>query len=205
MNAEQSTFSHCLTGLLAGVLVGLVCGCETVRDCSLTCKLWDGEVRSYCEPLADPALALYDAASKNDVLVQYNAVSDRLEGVRRRSYFLEANRARIQAGKAPHFVHRKPRANWPAIPVNGRPALVGGAIATNMYAQVSGRSFTLYRQDQLPETCPLPDYRDDHQLLMRAALTPFAVTGDAIMAGTVIGVFAGYCYLQSGGSWVDCH
>jgi hypothetical protein len=194
-----------MTGLLAGVLVALVCGCETVRDYSLTCRLWDGEVRSYCEPLSNPDLALYDAASKKDVLVQYNSISDRQEGIRRRAYFLEANRARIQAGKAPHFVHRKPRPGWPAIPVSGQPAPVGDSVSTNIHARMSGKSFTLYRQDQLPETCPLPDYRDDHQVLMRAALTPFAVTGDAIMAGTVVGLVAAYCYVASGGPGVYCH
>ena len=205
MKTEARIFSRCLPGLLAGALMGLVCGCETARDYSLTCKLWDNEVRSYCEPLANPDLALFDVASRKDVLVQYSAISDRQNGVRRRSYFLEANRARIQAGKSPHFVRRKPRADWPVVPVNGQTALAAGFVSTNIYAQASGKILTLYRQNQLPETHQLPDYRDDHQVLMRTALTPFAFAGDVIVAGTVVGLVAGYCYLQSGGPWVDFH
>ena len=184
---------------LAVAVAALGCGCKSVQECSLTCKLWQNDQRSYCEPLPDPELALFDAASKNDVLVQYSAVSDLHDGVLRRSYFLEANRARILAGKSPHFFHGKPHENWEAIPVNGKRPLVGYSVSTNAYAAAKGKDFTLYRHGQPPESFQLPDYRDDHNALQQVALTPLAVIGDVVIFGSVVGFVAGYEYLQGGG------
>lgn len=175
------------------------CGCESVWECSLTCKLWENDQRSYCEPLPDPELALFDATSQNDVLVQYSASSDRRDDVLRRSYFLEANRARVLAEKPPHFFHRKPHDDWKAIPVNGQTPSSARCVSTNARATANGKDFIVYRQGRPPEQCKLPDYRDDHNTLRQAALTPLAFTGDIVIFGSVIGFVAGYEYLQGGG------
>lgn len=184
---------------LAVAVAALGCGCKSVQERSLTYKLWENGVRSYCEPLPDPELALFDAASKNDVLVQYSAVSDRHDGVLRRSYFLEANRARVLAGKSPHFFHRKPHENWAAIPVNGQTPSSTRSVSTNAYATANGKDFTLYREGRPPEPCQLPDYRNDHNTLQRVALAPLAFAGDVVIFGSVIGFVSGYEYLQGGG------
>jgi hypothetical protein len=184
---------------LTVVLAALGCGCKSVQECSLTCKLWENEVRSYCEPLPNPELVLFDAASQNDVLVQYSATSDRHDGVLRRSYFLEANRARVLADKSPHFFHGKLHESWKAIPVNGQTPSFARSVTAYAYATAEGKDFTLYRQSRPPEPCQLPDYRDDHNTLKRAALTPLAFAGDVVIFGSVIGFVAGYEYLQGGG------
>jgi hypothetical protein len=199
MKTRYKKISRLSQVFLAVMLAALGCGCKSVQDCSLTCKLWENDQRSYCEPLSDPELALFDAASKNDVLVQYSAISDRHDGVLRRSYFLEANRARILVGKSPHFFHGKPHDDWQAIPVNGKTPPAACSVSTNAYATANGKDFTLYWQNRPPEYCQLPDYRDDHNTLQQVALTPLAFAGDVVIFGSVISFVAGYEYLQSGG------
>ena len=199
LKTESHLFSKCLPIFLAATLTGLGCGCETAKDYSLTYKVWDNDERSYCEPLANPDLTLFEVESKHDVLVQYTAISDRHDGTLRRSYFLKASGARIAAGKSPHFVRVKPGRDWKAIPINGRPPLANYSVSTNIYAKATGKFFTLYRQGRQSGRHQLPDYRDDHGAWERAALTPFAATGDVVMLGAVVGFVAGYEYLQSGG------
>jgi len=199
MKPKTENFSRCCQALLVAALAGLGSGCETLKDYTLMGKLWENDQRSYCEPLPDPELALFDATTAGDVLVQYNASSDRYDGVLRLSYFLEANRARVPAGEPPHFYHGKPRDDWKAIPVNGQTPSSTRSVSTNTYATAKGIYFTLHRQGRPPETCQLPDYRDDHNVLKRSLLTPLALTGDIAIFGTVIGFIAGYEYLQGGG------
>ena len=162
-------------------------GCKTAGDGPLTYRLWDNGSRSYCEPVASPDLALSEVPSKRDILVEYNAISDQRDGIRRLAYLLEANQGRIEAGKAPHFVNPKRYHDLLAIP---------NSISTRCYALVdtNGRAFTLYQQGREPESFILPDYQDDHNTLVRAALTPFAVVGDAAVVGTCAAVFVAYAY-----------
>jgi hypothetical protein len=160
----------------------------------LTYKLWDKDVRSYCQPVANPELTLYEAAPSRDVLVEYNALSDRDDQIKRLAYFLEANQTRIAAGKAPHFVDPKLSRTLVVIP---------NEVSTNTYAILgtNGWTFTLYRPGREPEICNLPTYRDDHNTAGRVALTPLAVAGDATIVGVVAAVIMGYAYAQDGASY----
>jgi hypothetical protein len=173
--------------LFASALAALGSGCESANNGPLTCRLWDNGVRSYCEPVANPDLTLSEVPSKKDILVEYNAYSDQHEGVRRLAYYLEASQKRIEAGKAPHFINPKRYHDLTAIP---------NSVSTNCYVLTStnGQAFTLYRQEGEPEFFKLPDYRDDHNTLVRAALTPFAVVGDATVISTCAAVFLAYAY-----------
>jgi len=180
--------------LLAVLLAGAGGGCETTKKASLTYKLWDKDVRSYCQPVANPELTLYEAAPSRDVLVEYNALSDRDDQIKRLAYFLEANQTRIAAGKAPHFVDPKLSRTLVVIP---------NEVSTNTYAILgtNGWTFTLYRPGREPEICNLPTYRDDHNTAGRVALTPLAVAGDATIVGVVAAVIMGYAYAQDGASY----
>jgi hypothetical protein len=166
-------------------------GCKTAGDGPLTYRLWDNGSRSYCEPVANPDLALSEVPSKRDILVEYNAISDQHDGVRRLAYLLEANRGRIAAGKAPHFINPKRYEDLKAIP---------NFVSANCYALVgtNGQTFTLYQQGREPESFILPDYRDDHNTLVRAALTPFAVVGDAAVVSTCAAIVAWYMCANNG-------
>jgi len=176
--------------LLAVLLAGAGGGCESAREASFTCKLWDKDVRSYCQPVANPELALYEAKPAREVLVEYNALSDRDDQIKRRAYFLEANQKRIAAGKAPQFVDPGLSRNLTAIPQQ---------VSTNTYAipGTNGWTFTLYRPGREPEVCNLPTYRDDHNTAGRVALTPLAVAGDATILGVVAAVILGYAYADN--------
>ena len=185
------SFKRHLSILLAGILAGLGSGCETAKNYSLTYKLWDNGARSFCEPVANPELALSAVPFKGDFLVEYNAISDRHDGVRRLAYFLEANQQRINAGKAPHFVNSGRYRNLQAIP---------DSVSTNCYVISSeyGQAFTVYRPGCKPQSFKLPDYRDDHNTLVRTTLTPFAVAGDATVVGVAAAVLVAYACANGG-------
>jgi len=188
-------------GLLAGaawwrvalvvLLAGLGGGCESVEKVSLTYKLWDKENIAFCEPAPNPKLALFHTPASDDILVEYDAINERNARVSRRAYFMAASETRIAQGKAPGFIEPGPFANWQPIPQ---------VVSTNecVLAGADGKSFTLFRPNLPPEHHDLPFYQDDHWSATRVALTPFAVTGDAVIVGVGAGVLAVWALCQSG-------
>ncbi len=176
---------------LLGLLAALGGGCQAVEDNSLTYRLWDKGNISFCQPAPKPELALFDAPGQKDILVEYNALSDSHVQVTRLAYFMQAGEARIQRGKAPHFIKPGPLGDF-------RP--IASQAATNDYflAGKDGKSFTLFRQNQPPEQHNLPFYQDDHWSVTRVALTPLAVTGDAVIVGACAGVMAVWMLCQNG-------
>jgi len=176
---------------LVVLLAGLGGGCETAEKVSLTCKLWDTDAISFCQPAPNPELAVFLAPAQNDLLVEYNAISDQNVKVSRLAYFLADSQTRIAGGRAPHFVK-------PANYVGLQPLPHG--VSTNEYvlAGAEGKSFTLFRPNQPPEHHDLPFYEDDHWSVTRVALTPVAVTGDAVMLGAFGGVLAVWVLCENG-------
>lgn len=177
--------------VLLVLLVGLGGGCETVEKVSLTYKLWDKDTISYCQPAPNPELAVFKAPAQNDILVEYDAISDQQVKVSRLGYFMDASEARIEQGKAPHFVNPANYSGWRPIP---------HGVSTNYYILkgTDGKSFTLFRPNQPPEHHDLPFYQDDHWPVTRVALTPVAVTGDAVMLGACGGVLAVWALCENG-------
>ena len=173
--------SSVLPYVLAGLLAGLGTGCETVEHTSLTYKLWDSGTLSFNQPALNPDLAMYQVPAQHDILVEYYAMSDRHDQVRRQAYFLTASEPLIAQGKRPHFVDPRRFSDVQAIPK---------VVSTNEYflANTNGQAFTLFRPGQIPERHNLPFYQDDHSTAGRVALTPFAVTGDVVMVGACAGV-----------------
>ena len=87
------------------VLSVLVSGCETARDYSVTHKVWSYEEwRHFAGPAPEPHLALFETANRNDILVQYDEMSDTSGRIRRRAYLLYPNLERIQEKRRPEFV-----------------------------------------------------------------------------------------------------
>jgi hypothetical protein len=62
-------------------VLALACGgCQTVKEHSFTARLWNTQsFRSFCEPAPAPRLALFRMKTPDDVLVQYDSVSERNE------------------------------------------------------------------------------------------------------------------------------
>ncbi len=102
MNVKSgATISH----LGAACLLLLGTGCETIEKYSLTYRLWDtGDLSKWSEPAPNPNLALFGTTNGADVLVHYDALSERHSTVERRAYYLRQNEARVAAGKKPKLV-----------------------------------------------------------------------------------------------------
>jgi hypothetical protein len=194
--------SVAMSQLVAAGLLLFLTGCKTVEKHSLTYRLWDnGDLSKWSEPAPNPNLAIFEATNGADLLVQYDALSEKHSVVKRRAYYLLRNEARIDAGKKPKLVSlavadgMRPIAVLPAqiVVTNLPPGPAAYAVLTNVE-----RGFTLYRPPQPAATFDLPVYAETSGTPTRIALTPFAVAGDTIMVGVVAAVVGFYIWVQSG-------
>jgi hypothetical protein len=185
----------------AGLLL-LGTGCETVEKYSLTYRLWDNDdLRKWSEPAPNPNLALFEATQGADILVQYDAMSEKHSAVVRRSYYLQQNAERVAAGKKPQLIRSPVPDRIRAIPVlpaqgdvSQPPAeLPSYAVLTN-----GGRAFTLYRPLKSEATFDFPVYAETSGTPTRLMLTPLAVAGDTVMVGVGAAVVGFFVWLQIG-------
>ena len=191
----------CVNIILASLMAGLGFGCKSVEDISLTYQLWDSGGNNYCRPQANPELALSEVASQNDILVEYNAINSRHDGVRRLAYFLIANQARINEEHPPHYIDPQKYHDTKRIPVVSQKSLKAGDVPANYYATVEagGRSFTMFYPGQKPEFYKLPLYKDDPVPFGKVALTPVTLAEDATLFGIFAGIIGGLMWVQGGG------
>jgi len=197
LNSSLAKLSLVAAGLL---LFGA--GCETIEKYSLTYRLWDNsDLRKWSEPAPNPNLALFAATNGADVLVQYDALSEKHSAVKRQAYYLQQNEARIAAGKKPKLVSLVVADGMRSIPVlstqgtvtNVPPGLTAYSVVTQ-----EGRSFTLYRPMESEATFEFPVYAETSGTPTRLVLTPFAVAGDTVMVAAVAAVVGFLLWLQSG-------
>jgi hypothetical protein len=169
-------------------------GCETVKECSLSYKLWsNGEMSSFAEPASDPRLALFANPRGEDVLVQYDETSEKSDQVRRRAYFLEPNAERIAQHSRPRFADPQAAAAMSPVPLSqSRAGVTNAAPGQTSLAGwwENGRDFSLLRNGEVDGPYALPVYRESNGTLIRVTLTPFAVAGDTAMVGVVVAVIA---------------
>jgi len=179
----------------------LVTGCQTVEKYSLTHRLWDSsEWVKFNEPAPNPNLALFETSDGRDVLVQYDALSEKRSTVQRRAYYLRRNQEAIAAGNKPKFV--KPLATEgmkriEVLPLNtetNRLPGVAGYVAPNE----GGRRFTLLRPNESDAAFELPVYAETSGTVTRVVLTPLAVAGDTVMVGGVAAFVGFFLWIQSG-------
>ena len=186
--------------LAAGFLV-IFTGCETVENYSLTYRLWDNsDLRKFSEPAPEPNLALFESTNRADVLVQYDALSEKHSTVTRSSYFLRPNQARVAAGKKPRWLDPAVTNGMQSIPVLSAPAAVTNQSAERTIYAVTireGRGFSLNGPDGAQQTFALPVYAETSGTITRVVLTPFAVAGDTVMVGGVVAVVGFFLWAQS--------
>jgi len=188
--------------LVAASLLLLATGCQTVENYSLTYRVWDND--SWCkfsDPAANPNLALFEATNNADVLVQYDAFSEKHSRVERHAYYLHPSQARVDAEPKLEWV--KPSAAdgmkpIPVLPTQG--ALTNQPSGLPAYAVVTknGRGFTLYRPMEPESAFDLPFYAETSGTATRIMLTPFAVVGDTVMVGAVAAVVGFLLWAQIG-------
>ena len=182
------------------LLLLVLSGCEAARKHSLTYRLWtNGEMNSYCEPAGEPNLALFEATNRADILVLYNAVSEKHGGVHRRAYLLHRETSRVSKRKRPHFVNAEAARGQRPIPVLERTPADSAGDQTECAIPMRERgSFTLYRRGEKPSSYELPVYQERSGTFLRTALTPFAVAGDTVMVGGVAAVVAFVWWVEGG-------
>ena len=169
-------------------------GCETVKECSLSYKLWsNNEMTHFAEPASDPHLALFANGLGEKVLVQYDETSEKNEPVRRRAYFLEPNAERIVQHKRPCFVDPQAIAAMSPLPRSQTRPGVTNVVPDHASPATwsdNGWEFSLLRNGEVDGPYALPVYRESNSTFVRVTLTPFAAAGDAAMVGVVAGVVA---------------
>lgn len=185
------------SGLL---LVGT--GCQTVEKYSLTYRVWNNaDWRKFSEPAPNPHLALFEATNCADVLVEYDALSEKRSTLKRQAYYLRQNEGRMAAGKKPKLVPPSVAGGMQAIPVLPMPVAptnLPPARAAYSVLTKEGRAFTLYRPAAPEVKFDLPVYAEASGTATRLVLTPFAVAGDTVMVGAVAGLAGFFLWVQSG-------
>lgn len=188
--------------VLAVCLLPLLSGCATVEKYSLTYRLWDnGEMSKFSEPAPNPNLALFEVTNHADVLVEYDALSEKSSAVHRRSYYLRFNQNRIAAGKKPKWVKPTAADEMKSIRVMSPQAAATNAPRERIpYAVITseGRHFSLFWPGESKETFDFPVYAESTGAATRLALTPFAVAGDTVMVSAVAAVVGFLVWVQSG-------
>jgi hypothetical protein len=144
---------------------------------------------------------LFETPNHTNLLVVYDAYSERRAVNKRQAYYLQSNQARIRAGKAPKFFPPLAAEDMRPLPVFEQSAFVTNSpTGLTNYAVLSesGREFTLQPQAEPLGAFHLPVYRERSGTAIRVALTPFAVAGDTVMVGLVASVVALVMACESG-------
>jgi hypothetical protein len=188
--------------LIGCALLPLLSGCETAERYSLTYRLWDeGNLSHFSVPAPDPQLALFESTVPADVVVEYDALSEKTALIKRRAYFLYRNQDRVSAGKQPEWIQPPLPGGLKPIPI-----LVGLPDAANAFPCMEpcavpirdGQGFTLFDTDGKGESFELPSYAESHSGALRVVLTPLAIAGDTLMVGGVASIVAFLVWVQLG-------
>lgn len=179
-------------------LLGLT-GCQSVKDYSLTHRLWtSAEMRVFYEPAADPRLEFFYDRTQGDVLTVYDETHETRNGRRRRAYFANRNRIGVEAGRKPRFVNPERSRGLPAILAESAPASSSHASTLHVFVATNGQHFT-FSGGFGDHDYQLPVYPDHAGVVSRVLFSPFAIAGDVVMVGVVAGVVVAYSYAQGGG------
>lgn len=168
------------------VLLAFAAGCATDDSIFLTQRLWQsGTFQHFNEPAPEPRVTIHRSAQPPDYLVAYDEVREKDGRIRRRAFYLKANLKRIPP-RRPAFVS-------PAKSAGLEPVSAGAIIADDGRMQ-------LREADGTRIDFSLPTYQTRGATALKILITPFAVTGDTIIVGSILGVFVASAYVQGG-----CH
>jgi hypothetical protein len=193
---NQSNVLHLAPFLPLLLTLLLANGCATPA-------LWnDGNLEACKEPAGNPNLRLFDATRRNDVLVVYDEYSERNDKVHTQAYWLGKNQARMDQQHAPHFASTKLMDDLPAVPVftGSTPGVTNTAPPLYAVMGTNQQSFTLYARGHPMGSHDLPVYNDGWGHVIKAGLTPVAVTADITIIGGVVGCWCAAALGQSGTS-----
>src|ERR1043166_5735268 len=167
-------------------LVALLVSCG---GCA-TGHLWkESRLASFHEPAQNPELEIFEVPPQNDFLAVYTELRAN-DQVRRRAYFLWANKTRTDAARKPQFVQvpnlhsLKKVTIFPpgknAIATRGQPAV----------RMLGPRRFVLQIGEEDVGQFDLPVYKDAVSTTEQVLVTPLAVSVDATVVGGAIFVWS---------------
>jgi hypothetical protein len=196
MQTTSPVRAKIMSGALAVSLLSGLTGCES----SMTYKLWtNGEFRRYYEPAPNPRLQLFHDVNQGDVLAAYDEAHETRSAIRRRAYYVNHNRLRLEAGQKPHFVSADRAVGLKPVTFIEESTTLSlpGSETIQAVLATNGQRFTL-SGDFGGHTYQLPVYQDQSGLVGRIVLTPFAVAGDVVVVGAVVAVVAALAWAHTG-------
>src|SRR5437667_8743495 len=202
-NQRTARLNQFLGSVLAVCLPLLSTGCDTVRDSSMTGRLWDAGGVNSCLPAPKPNAKLYLTADRQDVLVTYDELREKNDAIRRRAFYFKPNVRRLEDRKKPRFVEPAKIVDLTLvqIPEVGTNASPQETILVKL--SDDGQEFTLLWSGIALGTHALPVYLDRGSETKRFLLTPLTAAGDFIVVVVVVaaaaGAFFAYGYASSGG------
>jgi len=174
-------------------------GCQTSSDWSLTHQLWNNQsFHDFKTAACDPQLQLFADERQSDVLVIYDEMRENDGSVRRRAFFVNRNFDRIREGRKPDFVGLSASRGLKPIPIiRSEPDEAVPAAGLAVVMTDGSHDFLLYSDGRNVGTVGLPAYSSNGGF-KKTLLTPLAVTGDTLIVGTVVGLYAAMAYAGSG-------
>jgi hypothetical protein len=168
----------------------LLTGCKTCKEDTLTGKLWNShQFTHFREPASAPHLEVFYAPACKDFLIAYDSMRDDENGTQRLNYFALANERHIADHEQPDFVSTN-GLDLVLVPLNA---------ATNVLPYATYDALlTIRTSEERLGPYPLPSYKESNGLVVKTALTPLAVTGDATVVGLVLGAVFVVGLCQSG-------
>jgi hypothetical protein len=199
---EPDRLHQLVACLLVVLLTPLATGCDTMRDSTITARLWDAGAVNRCLPAPKPNVKFYRTPDGKDVLVTYDELREKNDAIRRRAFFFIPNVRKLEDRKRPKFVSPANVVKLQLVPVaeTGDTNAPAGEV---IFVKVSGDSqeFTLVWHGTELGPYVLPVYVDRGSEFRRVILTPLTTTGDVIVVVVVVavvaGMFFGYGYAAS--------
>ena len=192
--------SHGILRTVLAITAGIfLCGCETVKEASLTSNLWHSDSYSKTASPANPSeLAVFEEPASGRLLIRYNEYSERCQTTQLRAYWHADNWRALDNHKAPHFVAPSDAAHLRLVAAGTNEA-EGLALSASGHAVFvpgeDGHSYVVYRHGRREATYQLPIYDERKGNATKTALTPLTATADAATAGIVAGVTGAYMWL----------
>ena len=195
---EWSWLRQVAIGTLIPCLVLFSTGCESVRDGTLTGKLWSQSRLNL--PTAEPNAKFFRHSDNRDVLVTYDELCERNDEIRRRAFFFMANLNRLEQHRKPRFVSPNVAVELNLIPVTAVTNNIPPPEPVVARLSSASQSFTLVWDGKEYGPFDLPVYADGATRSERVLLTPLTLIGDVTIAVAVIAVVGGvvvlYAYAQ---------
>jgi len=177
-------------------------GCESVKDKTLTGRLWEGAAINHGEPAGNANLRLYQTVDHKDVLVRYDEERENSGTIKSRAFLLMANQRRLDAREKPSFLSAQKAAKIQSLPLEVISSIdSNSAKQEKMQTIISsdGHHFTLVSKGREIGSYDLPTYVTTGSKLTRALLTPATVAGDVTIYSALLGVLAAYMYASGRG------